>query len=293
MSPRPRNILWPPEGFGKQGAGELEPVPAGWDRGKWFELVDDLAALAERARLGDDVDDLVELVWHLAEADEVLAASGYSNLVAEVAAVAEAHQPPGGEYGQTAWNEKTRTVFWVAADWTSDRQLSDTKAAFFAVAGVVAVDTCAECALPAGDDWVEVWPGVDARLAEQAETDVALRAEADELEEWAARTRTRRRREPLQYFEEVGDGITLVHSLTASGASRRTRIEGSPFAHWRRDKSSSTRRTHAPYRGGRGVRVDPRRRRVLTASGAPLESVTRNGRTFRPIVKADGSVSLV
>lgn len=73
----------------------------------------------------------------------------------EIAAVAEKHQPDGG-YGETWWRESDGSVFWAAADWSSNEEVDLAVADFEAVEGVNDVEACAEC-MPDGDGWERVY----------------------------------------------------------------------------------------------------------------------------------------
>lgn len=74
----------------------------------------------------------------------------------EIGQVAESHAPDGG-YGDTAWNESTGTVYWVAADWSSNDEVDAAVADFLAIDGVTDVEHDAETGLPDGDDWEVVY----------------------------------------------------------------------------------------------------------------------------------------
>ncbi len=78
----------------------------------------------------------------------------------QIARVAAEHQPDGG-YGETAWHEGDRIVFWVSADWTSNEEVEAAQQAFLAIDGVDGVESEAEAYLPDGDGWERVYPGLD------------------------------------------------------------------------------------------------------------------------------------
>lgn len=74
-------------------------------------------------------------------------------IVAEIRAVAERHQPDEPAYGQAYWNAETRTVYWVSWDGTSVEEHDAAYADFLAIPGVENVEGDAESAGPQGDGW--------------------------------------------------------------------------------------------------------------------------------------------
>lgn len=74
----------------------------------------------------------------------------------EIARVAEEHAPEGG-YGKTYWRESDRTVFWDAADWTSNDEADAAVEAFLSIDGVDDVEWDCEVGDP-GSGYVQVWP---------------------------------------------------------------------------------------------------------------------------------------
>jgi hypothetical protein len=107
------------------------------------------------------------------EPDAITAAASQP-ILAELARVAQAHAPEGG-YGETAWNEETGTVFWVAADWTSNDEWDAAQEAFLAVEGVNRFESEAEAALPEDDGWQLVWPEPESEAAIARLTELAGR----------------------------------------------------------------------------------------------------------------------
>jgi hypothetical protein len=67
-------------------------------------------------------------------------------VVDEIRSVAEKHQGDAEGYGETAWNEETKTVLYVAGDWTDPEPI---EADFLAIDGVENFDAEAE-GLPTG-----------------------------------------------------------------------------------------------------------------------------------------------
>lgn len=82
----------------------------------------------------------------------------------EIRAVAADVAPEGG-YGETCWNEDTRTVFWVSADWTSNDEADEAERRFLAIDGVDHVESDAEVSPPNGDGWERIWPELGSDLA--------------------------------------------------------------------------------------------------------------------------------
>lgn len=88
-----------------------------------------------------------------------LTASAFSDggIESEIAAVAEERRPESG-YGDTWWNEETKTVFWCGADWTTTEESDAAEEAFLAIDGVENFDWDAEVSHPDGrDGWEKVW----------------------------------------------------------------------------------------------------------------------------------------
>lgn len=84
--------------------------------------------------------------------------------VAQIQAVAEAHEPDGG-YGETWWHPDDAAVFWNAADWTTNDEVDAAAADFLAIEGVEQFESDAETVGPGGDGWQQVWPVQDADQA--------------------------------------------------------------------------------------------------------------------------------
>lgn len=74
----------------------------------------------------------------------------------EIGEVAARHAPDGG-YGDTAWNDGTKTVLWIAADWTSNEEWDAAEADFLAIDGVEEFESDAEIGLPESDEWEVVY----------------------------------------------------------------------------------------------------------------------------------------
>jgi len=85
---------------------------------------------------------------------------GGDGITSEIRRVAEKHAPDGG-YGDTAWNAKTKTVFWNCADWTTNEEVEAAVGDFLAVDGVERVEHDAEVGMrgtcPEEDGWVIVY----------------------------------------------------------------------------------------------------------------------------------------
>jgi hypothetical protein len=82
----------------------------------------------------------------------------------EIRRVAEDVAPKGG-YGETSWNDASKTVHWVSADWTSNDELDEAERRFLAIDGVENFEAEAEASPPSGDEWERIWPEPGSDLA--------------------------------------------------------------------------------------------------------------------------------
>lgn len=173
----------------------------------------------------------------------IAALAGQADPRPEIAAVAEANEPEGG-YGQTAWNSGTKAVFWVSADWTENDEIDAARDAFLAIDGVESFDEDAECALPTGDGWEQVWPPPQAGRASMfrlgrstfdanpgglelrvVRDDASLTADAGDLEKiQSARAKLEQRQAALRDALEGGDDAQVErakHALADARAALR------------------------------------------------------------------------
>ena len=86
---------------------------------------------------------------HKPTPETVTAAGARSDARGEIAAVAEKVNPLAVDYGQTAYDAETGTVYWVAGDGTSNDELEQAREAFLAIDGVERFEYEAE-GMPSG-----------------------------------------------------------------------------------------------------------------------------------------------
>lgn len=88
-------------------------------------------------------------------------------VVDRIREVAAEHQPESGTYGDTAWNSETATVFWNAADWSTNEEVDAATEAFLGIEGVKVFDSDAEVGMEpyTRDGWEVVWRSGDSLTA--------------------------------------------------------------------------------------------------------------------------------
>lgn len=100
-----------------------------------------------------------------------------ASLADEIIATAKANAPEGG-YGGVAYDPTTKTLFWQAADWTTDDEAAAAESAFLKISGVDKFMREAEAALPSEKPWSVIC--TEASFAKQDQLDYFVSKTRDE-----------------------------------------------------------------------------------------------------------------